>query len=141
MADLSAYIASILEASKGEVVRDSIVKALHTLNTEGMKNAATLNWHPPEYFATLAQVYNKQSRLAFDNEPTYKPANDPNNEHIVYEDPETGSKSGYVVYSKGLYSWMGGYDPNKQDSFDKITKKPKRQKSKIASNEVNYIWE
>lgn len=143
MADLSAYIASIREATKGEVVRDSIIKALHTLNTEGMKNAATLNWHPPEYFATYAQVYNKQTKLAFDKEPTYKPENDPTNEHTVYEDPDSGNKSGYVVYSGGLYNWIGGYDPSKQDSFDKITKKPKKQKKKVTANneQATYIWE
>ena len=140
MADLSAFISSILKAKKGEVVRDAVIKALHTLNTEGMKNADTLDWHHDTYFATLAQVYNKQAKLAFDAEPTYKPAHDPENEHMVYEDPATGAKSGYVVYSGGLYKWLGGYDPEKQDDFDKITKKPKKKKKKVNANDFTYVW-
>ena len=56
MANIAAYINSIYRASRGEEVRDAIVRALQAINNEGTGNASSLDGHGASYYATAAEL-------------------------------------------------------------------------------------
>ncbi len=93
MPDISSYVSAIKSAERGEIVRDSIIRALKTLN-EGVSNAHTLEWHLAEYFATYIQVWNKQDKLTIDEVPT---------------DHSSDEKYTNVVYSGGIWKYTGTF--------------------------------
>lgn len=82
MADISNYLRAIEGAARGEEVRDAILGALNTLNTEG-STAYTLNGHPSSYFA-------KQDDM----------------DKILPLDSEPVAGSTRAVSSGGLYNYM-----------------------------------
>ena len=56
MADIVTYINQIYRESRGEGVRDAIVKALQAINSEGTGNASMLDGHGASYYATAAEL-------------------------------------------------------------------------------------
>ena len=56
MANIAAYINSIYRASRGEEVRDAIIRALQAINNEGTGNASSLDGHGSSYYATAAEL-------------------------------------------------------------------------------------
>jgi hypothetical protein len=56
MANIVGYLATIYRESRGEGVRDAIVKALQAINNEGTGNASTLNGHSDMYFASAEEL-------------------------------------------------------------------------------------
>lgn len=56
MANIASYIQAIYRASRGEEVRDSIVRALNAINQEGTGNASSLDGHGASYYATAADI-------------------------------------------------------------------------------------
>lgn len=82
MADISAYIAAIERASRGEEVRDAIIAAINVINKNG-NTAYELNGHPDSYFA-------KQSDM----------------DKILPLDAEPRAGSGRAVSSGGIYNYL-----------------------------------
>lgn len=56
MANIAAYINAIYRESRGEGVRDAIIKALQAINNEGTGNASSLDGHGSSYYATAAEL-------------------------------------------------------------------------------------
>lgn len=56
MANIAAYIQQIYRESRGEGVRDAIVRALQAINNEGTGNASALDGHGSSYYATASQI-------------------------------------------------------------------------------------
>ena len=56
MANIASYINSIYRESRGEGVRDAIVRALQAINNEGTGNASSLDGHGASYYATAAEL-------------------------------------------------------------------------------------
>lgn len=56
MANIAAYINAIYRESRGEGVRDAIIRALQAINNDGVGNASSLEGHGASYYATAAEV-------------------------------------------------------------------------------------
>lgn len=56
MANIAQYVNAIYRESRGEGVRDAIVRALQAINNEGTGNASSLDGHGASYYATAADI-------------------------------------------------------------------------------------